>query len=166
MALCTLQSATTEHRTRWVKIENFDQERVFRFGQLWRYSAPKIFYPFWAYNAWKLRIGLFDHRATKWCFWPACYQNLDSVLLRCDHRSNCQNFDLERLRTFTPIFPKVTRQDFLPILGAPRPKIGKIWKLYTFGRISPGEKFGNLTDLVPWPKRPNRNFLPWGVQNG
>ncbi len=41
--------------------------------------------------------GLFDHRATKWCFWMACDQNLDSVLLRCDNGSNFQNFDVESL---------------------------------------------------------------------
>ncbi len=45
-----------------------------------------------------------------------------------------QNFDLERLRTFTPSVPKVSLQDFLPISSAPRPKIGNIWKLDTFGR--------------------------------
>ncbi len=31
--------------------------------------------------------------------------------------------------------PKVFLQDFLPILGAPQPKIGKIWKLDPFGRL-------------------------------
>ncbi len=43
--------------------------------------------------------------------------------------------------------------------------------------LSPGEKFGNLTNLVApqdrsqvlialWSKRPNRNFRPWDAQNG
>ncbi len=148
-----LQSATPAPRTRKVKMENFDQERVFRFGTLhqwcvkfltriftrfgrpmpknsdlvvlsmvwpngtfdqratktwvryiwgattgqifkiltWRDFVPlhqwfqkipsRIFYPFWAPHSWKLRIGLFHHSATKWCFWPASDQNLGSVLL-------------------------------------------------------------------------------------
>ncbi len=88
-----------------------------------QWSPSKIFYPFWSPYGQKLRIGLFDRRATKWCFWPACDQNLDSVLLRWDHESNSQNFDLERLRTFTPIVPKVSLLDFLPPFGAPWPEI-------------------------------------------
>ncbi len=43
MALCTLQSATPAHRTRWVKIENFDHERVFRFRPLLQWSISRIF---------------------------------------------------------------------------------------------------------------------------
>ncbi len=43
-------------------------------------------------------------------------------------------FDLERLGTFTPIAMEVSLQDFLSILGAPRQKIGKIWKLDPFDR--------------------------------
>ncbi len=112
--------------TRWVKFENFNLERVFRFGTLrqWSRKFPfRIFYPFWSPHGQKLRIGLFDRRAIKWCFWLACDQNLGSVVLRYDHGSNFWNFDLERLRTFTPVVPKVSLQDFLPILGAPRPKI-------------------------------------------
>ncbi len=42
-ALYTLQSATPAHRTSWVKIENFDQERVFRIGSLRQWSASSIF---------------------------------------------------------------------------------------------------------------------------
>ncbi len=64
----TLQSATTAHQTRWVKVENFDQERVFRFGPIRQWSPSRIFYPFWATHGRKIRIGLFDHRVTKWCF--------------------------------------------------------------------------------------------------
>ncbi len=56
-------------------------------------------------------------------FWPACDQNLGSVVLRCDHESNFRNFDLERLRTFTPMASKVFIQVFLPLFGASRPKI-------------------------------------------
>ncbi len=44
-----------------------------------------------------------------------------------------QNFDQERLRTFTPVVQKVSLQDFLPILSDPQPKISKIWKRDTFG---------------------------------
>ncbi len=81
------------------------------------------FYSIWAPHGRKLRNGLFDRNATKWYFWPACDQNLDSVLLRSNHGSNSQNFDRERLRTLTPMVPKVSLHDLLPILAAPRPKI-------------------------------------------
>ncbi len=90
---------------------------------------PRIFYSFWTPPGRKLRIGLFDQRATKWRFRPACNQNLDSVLLRCDYGSNFRNFDLYRLWTFTPMVPKVSLQDFLLILGAPRPKISN-WSFW------------------------------------
>ncbi len=111
------------HRTRWVKIENFELERVFCFGPLQRWSPSRIFYPFWAPHSLKLRISLFDHCATNWCFWLACDQNLISVLLRCDHGSNSQIFDLERLRTFTSMVPKVSLQDCLSLFGAPQLEI-------------------------------------------
>ncbi len=71
----------------------------------------------------KLRIGLFDHRATKWCFWPTCDQNLGSVILRCDCESNFRNLDLERLRTFMPMARKVSLKGSLPLFGAPQPEI-------------------------------------------
>ncbi len=82
----------------------------------------RTFYPFWAQHGRKLRIGLFDRRATNWCFCPACDQNQGLVLLRCDRGSNSQNFDLKRLLTFTSMVPKVSLEDFVPILGAPWPK--------------------------------------------
>ncbi len=81
------------------------------FGPLRQWSRKflsRIFYPSWTPHAWKLRISLFDSRATKCCFWPACDQNLGSVILRCDHESNFQNLDLEKLRTFTTMPPKVS----------------------------------------------------------
>ncbi len=56
-------------------------------------------------------------------FWPACDQNLGLVSLRCDHESNFRNFYLERLRTFTPMVPKVSLQNFLPLFGVPRSEI-------------------------------------------
>ncbi len=84
MALRTLQSAIPAHHTRWVKIENSDHERIFRFGPLRQWSLSRIFYSFWAPHGRKLRIGLFDRHMTNWCFWLACDQNLSSVLLRCD----------------------------------------------------------------------------------
>ncbi len=55
-----------------------------RFGTLCQWCVkflPRIFYPFWAPHIRKLRIGPFDRRATKWCFWLACDQNLCSVFL-------------------------------------------------------------------------------------
>ncbi len=87
--------------------------------QWWVKFLARIFYSFWAPHSQKLRIGLLDHCTTKWCFWPAHDQNLRSVILRCDHESNFWNFDLERLRTFTPMVPKVSPQDFVPLFGAP-----------------------------------------------
>ncbi len=68
MALYTLQSATAAYRTRLVKIENFDQEKVFLFGPLLQCSPFGIFYAFWAPHGRKLRISLFEYRATSWCF--------------------------------------------------------------------------------------------------
>ncbi len=50
----------------------------------------------------------FDWRATRTYVWS---------FSRCEHGSNFQNFDLERLWTFTPMVPKVSLQYFLPILG-------------------------------------------------
>ncbi len=48
----------------------------------WSRKFPyRIFYPFWAPHGQKLQIGLFDWCLTKWCFWLAYDQNLDSILL-------------------------------------------------------------------------------------
>ncbi len=58
-----------------------------RFGTLRQWcvnSLARIFYPFWSPRNRKLRIGLFDRRATKWCFWPSCDQNLGLVILMRD----------------------------------------------------------------------------------
>ncbi len=159
MALHTQHSAIPAHRTRWVKIENFDQEKVFRFQPLCEWSSSRIIYQFWVPHARKLRIGLFDHRTTKWCFWPACDLNLDSVLLRCDHGSNSQNCDLETLRT-TPMVPKVTFQVFLPLLGAPRSKIDKIWRSNRkFREIIPVDKCSFWVTICPtlrkWTQGPS-----------
>ncbi len=124
IARCTLQSATLAHRTRWVKIENFDQERVFRFDLCVNGLPP----------------GFFTH------FGRPTAENYESVFLSVVRPNpgfgpfevrpwvQFSNFDLKRLQTFTPMVPKVSLQDFLPILGAPRPKIDKIWKLDPFGR--------------------------------
>ncbi len=71
-------------------------------------------------------LGAPRPKITNRSFRPACDQNLDSVLLWFDYGSNFLNFDLETLQTFTPRVPKVSLQDFLTILGVPRPKIDKI----------------------------------------
>ncbi len=85
-----LQSATpgTSHQMGQNKIENFDQERVFRFGTLhhqWCVKfLPSIFYPFWAPHGRKLWIGLFDRRATKtWVlsFWRATMGQIFRILI-------------------------------------------------------------------------------------
>ncbi len=48
----------------------------------WSRKFPsRIFYPFLALHGWKLQIVLFDLRATKCCFWPACDQNLCCIFL-------------------------------------------------------------------------------------
>ncbi len=71
MALCTLQSATPAHRTRWVKIKNFDQERVFRFRPLRRWSPSRTFYPFWASHGRKLvKFGNLTHLVAPWAKRP------------------------------------------------------------------------------------------------
>ncbi len=59
-----VQSAIPAHRTRWVKMENFDLEGVFPFATLCQWSPSRIFYPFWTTYGRKLRIGLFDRLAT------------------------------------------------------------------------------------------------------
>ncbi len=103
--------------------QNYDLERLRTFTPM----VPKVFlqdfYAFWASHCRKLQIGLFNQRAIKWCFGSACDKNLGSVLLKYDNESNFQNFDLERFRTFTPMVPRVSLQDFLSILGAPWLKI-------------------------------------------
>ncbi len=107
-----LQSATPAFRIR------------FRTLRQWCVKfLPRMFYLFWVPHSRKLRIVLFDCRATKWCFWPPYDQNLCSVILRCDPESNFRNFDLERLRNFMPMVPKVSLQDCLPLFCAPRPEI-------------------------------------------
>ncbi len=119
----TLQSAIP---ALWLQSATPASALRIRFGTLHQWCVKflsRIFYLFWAPHCRKLRIGLFDLLATKWCFWPACYQNLGSVLLWCNHGSNFRNLDLERLRTFMPMVPKFSLQDFLPILGGPRLKI-------------------------------------------
>ncbi len=82
VALCN-QSSEMAHRTRWVIIENFDQERVFHFEPLRQWSPSKIFYPFWAPQGGKLRVGLFDRLATKtWIqsFWGATMSQILKIL--------------------------------------------------------------------------------------
>ncbi len=69
-ALCTLRSATPADRNRWVKIEIFDQERAFCFELLRQGSPSRIFYLFWGHHDRKLRISLFDRRATKLVKFP------------------------------------------------------------------------------------------------
>ncbi len=95
-----------------------------------QWSPYRIFYQFWAPHGRKLRISLFDHRATNWCFWPACDQNLGSVLLRCDHGVKFSKYwpgETSNLYAYGP-------ESFLPGFFTPRPKIDKIWKLDPFGR--------------------------------
>ncbi len=81
---------------------------------------PRIFYLFSAPHSRKLWIGLFNRRATKWCFWLACDQNQGSVILMCDHESNFQNFypkNFGPLRQWSRKFPS---RIFYPFL-APTP---------------------------------------------
>ncbi len=42
------------------------------FTPVMRKVSHQDFSPFWAPYGRKLRIGLFDQRATKWCLWPTC----------------------------------------------------------------------------------------------
>ncbi len=90
-------------------------------------------------------LGSPQPRIMNGSFWPTCDQNLGSVLLTCDHGSNFRNFELERPRTFTPMVPKVSLQDFLPILGAPRTKITNrsFW-------LSGDQNLGSVLLTVVW----------------
>ncbi len=57
--------------TRWVKFENVDLERVFRFGTLHQWCVKflsRIFYQFWLPYGQKFRFGTFNRVATKWYF--------------------------------------------------------------------------------------------------
>ncbi len=58
----------------WIKFLKFCLEKLRTLRQWFRKFPSRIFYPFWAFHGQKLRICLFDRRATKWCFWPACDQ--------------------------------------------------------------------------------------------
>ncbi len=76
VVLCTVQSATSTLRIR------------FRTLRQWCVKfLPRIFYPFWARHSRKLRIGLFDRRATKWYFGPAC----DHLFDRCATREGLKS---------------------------------------------------------------------------
>ncbi len=82
MALCRVQSAIPAF---WLQSATLALR--IRFGTLrqWSRKFPsRIFYPFWAPYCRKLRIGLFDRRATKTLvrsFWPSCDYFPISVLL-------------------------------------------------------------------------------------
>ncbi len=141
MALCRVQSATPTHHTRWVKIENFYQERVFRSGPLRQWYPSRNFYPFWApvaknYESVFLTVlwpnGAFDRRATKtWV--PSFWGAMSKILTRRDFR---------HLRHWSRKFP--SRIFYL------------LWTTHDQKLV----KFGNLTYLVPpQSKRPNRNFF-------
>ncbi len=134
-------------------LENFDQERVFRFGNLRHWCVkflPRIFYPFWTSLGQKFRFGLFDRGAT------GCVK--------------FENFNLERVFRFGTLRsgPERFLQEFLPILGALWRKITirsfwlacdqnmdrSFWgatKLIKFPNFSPGEStlLRNITPVVP-----------------
>ncbi len=72
-----------------ISAEIFALEREFRSGT-WRQWSRKYhlwkFHPFWPPCGRKLRIGLFDRRASKWWFWRSCDQNPCLVVLTsCDY---------------------------------------------------------------------------------
>ncbi len=68
-------------------------------------------------------LGAPRPKITNRSFWQSCDQNLGSALLRCDHGSSSQNFDLEGLSDLYANGPKVSFHDLLPTLAAPRLKI-------------------------------------------
>ncbi len=86
---------------------------------LWLQSATPAF---------RIRFGTFR----QWCveFLPRTFthfgrptvENYESVLglviLRCDHESNFRNFDLERLRTCTPMVRKFPYRIFYPFFAS------------------------------------------------
>ncbi len=114
------------------------------FGPLrqWFRNFPStIYYPFWPFHGRKFRFGLFDQGATKWVKFP-----------------NFSPEEINSVRNLTPMVPKVSLQDFLPILGAPRPKITNrsFWPLcyqmvlLTGMRPNPGFRpFWPLCDYFP-----------------
>ncbi len=119
----TLQSARTIPAL-W--LQSATSALRIHFGTLRQWCVkflPRDFLPILDAPQPKIMNRSYNCRATKWCFWPVCDQNLGSVFLRCDHESNFWNFDLERLWSFTPMAPKVSFQDFLPLFGGPRPEI-------------------------------------------
>ncbi len=59
------------------------------------------------------------------------------------------------LRTFTSMVPKVSLQDFFPILGAPQPKIMN-WSLWT-----PCDQMVLLTGVWPKPEFGPLEVRPW-----
>ncbi len=90
-------------------------------------------------------------------------QNLRSILLRCDHGSNFQNFDQEGLQTFTPMALKVSLMNFLPNLDVYRQKLriglfeqpaarlgSDILRCEQIGQIS---KFFNWIEYFEFPSR-------------
>ncbi len=96
-----------------------------RFGTLRQWCVnflPRIFYPFWSPHGQKLRIGLFDHCATKWCFWLACDQNLNSVLLWCDYMSNFSKFRPVETSDLHASGPESFTPGFLTYFGRPTAK--------------------------------------------
>ncbi len=104
-------------------------------------------------------LGAQRPKITSRSFWPACGQMvlLTGMWLKpgfspFDHGSNFQNFDLESLRTFTPMVPKVSLLDFLPILGTPWPKItnSSFWpscdQMVVLASVQPKPGFGPFKD--------------------
>ncbi len=75
------------------------------FGHLRQWSRKflsTIYYTFWPPHSRKFRFDLFDQNATKWVKFP-----------------NFSTGESITQRNLTPVVPKVSPQDFLPVLGAP-----------------------------------------------
>ncbi len=74
-----------------------------------------------------------------------------------------------------PIWSHLGQKDRIVIFVGRVAKMSKkSWETFEFTGVklrreilSPGEKFGNSTNLVAHrSKRPNRNFRPWGAKTG
>ncbi len=134
------------------------------------------FRPWGGQNEWNFQVGYFrDHwhhvpeqtslsRSKIWKFDPFCRTS------KCDPRFRSH----------------ASQKDRIKIFGRGAAKMGEMSRRDTFETtvimfrseiLSPGQKFGNLTYFIApqmrsqvlvarWSKRPNRNFQPWGGQNG
>ncbi len=118
VAFCTLRCATPALLTRWVKLENFDLERVFSFGTLHQWCQKflsGIFYTFWPPYGRKFQFGTCDPKTGKKS-WRETLRTIGAEFRRAGGVALCrvqsatpafwtrrvkfENFDLEKVFSF------------------------------------------------------------------